>query len=88
MSLIAVVAALPGHIDEVVLSEIHSEGHGAGPISVQQAYRVRETIDFTSARKRMSVVVEEQDGDGVVVYMKGDDNISRNFVLICTLYCI
>jgi len=66
-----------GHIQECTFQVIKKGGNPSEQEWDEQTFNVLETIDFTSSRKRMSVIAEGPDGK-IMIYMKGADNYIRD----------
>jgi len=66
----------PGHIDELTF-QIYKGGAPGEEEWEECIYNVLETIDFTSSRKRMSVIAQGPDGS-IRIYMKGADNFIKD----------
>jgi len=65
-------ATVAGGVEEIDIDLMLKEGK-----ATHQKYHVLATLDFTSARKRMSVVVQFPD-DSIFVISKGADNFIRD----------
>jgi phospholipid-translocating P-type ATPase (flippase) len=67
-----------GHIDELTFEVIKKAGPTPEECQwAEEKHNVLETIDFTSTRKRMSVIAQGPDGK-ITIYMKGADNYIRD----------